>query len=396
MAEPAPVDREPLGHTGHTSSAAVTRRGLPPLLKWAGGKERELKHILPRVPPFEKYFEPFAGGGAVYFALAPAQAYLNDRSPELVQLYRAVAAADTDLAATLDALLFGWRRIGELVDPARGELSRLYVALRAAADEQRRAMLTAFIAAHVREFRASLLPPLDTDADNFIREVDRNLTNKTRRMRTLEAQRGPLPERDVVDNLECALRSSYYMHIRRLLNAAAEQQDLAPGSAAAIFFFVREYAYASMFRYNRRGEFNVPYGGISYNRKDLAGKVTHLRSTAIRERLSSAVVENLDFELFLRRSSPGRRDFIFVDPPYDSDFSTYARNRFDLADHERLARYLTRECPARFLLVIKNTPAILRLYAHPHLRVTAFDTVYRVSFQDRNNRQSQHLLITNY
>lgn len=390
MAEPAPVARGSLDQTG-----PVSRLRLPPLLKWAGGKERELKHIVPLVPPFEKYYEPFTGGGAVYFALTPTHAYLNDRSAELVRLYRAVAAGDADLYGTLDALLAGWRRIGELVDTWHGALPDLYASLAALDDDERCKHLAGFVATHALTFRAMLLPPLDAASGNFVRELDRNLASKTRRMRTLEARRGALPERDVLDNLECALRSAYYMHARHLLNAA-ESLGLAPGSAAALFYFVRENAYASMFRYNRRGEFNVPYGGISYNRKDLAGKVAHLRSPARRERLATAIVENLDFEAFLRRHRPGPRDFVFVDPPYDSDFSTYARNRFDLSDHRRLARYLTAECPARFLLVIKNTPAILDLYSHSQLRVTSFDKTYLVSFQDRNNRETQHLLITNY
>ncbi len=35
---------------------------LASLLKWAGGKEQELRYILPMVPPFQRYFEPFVGG----------------------------------------------------------------------------------------------------------------------------------------------------------------------------------------------------------------------------------------------------------------------------------------------------------------------------------------------
>lgn len=391
MAEPAQFD------------TSIPKRGalapqdkLSPLLKWAGGKERELKHILPRVPPFETYYEPFVGGGAVYFAVAPARAYLNDRSPELTQLYHAVATGDVDLHATLDALLAGWQRLGGLAGARHDELIRLYAALGATAtDGEQWALLAAFLARHTATLRSALRPPLDTRADNFRHELERNLRSKTRRMRALEARRGTLPERDVADNLECALKSAYYMHARHLVNAT-DALGISSGAAAALFFFVRENAYASMFRYNQRGEFNVPYGGISYNRKGLAGKIAYLRSAAVRERLSAATLDNLDFEAFLRLRKPGSRDFIFVDPPYDSDFSTYAGNSFDLSDHRRLAHYLTRECPARFLLVIKNTPAIQELYDQPGLRVSAFDTTYLVSFQDRNNRDTQHLLITNY
>lgn len=47
MAEPAPAVSDTLPRDPNT----LTER-LPPLLKWAGGKDRELKHILPLVPPF--------------------------------------------------------------------------------------------------------------------------------------------------------------------------------------------------------------------------------------------------------------------------------------------------------------------------------------------------------
>ncbi len=43
---------------------------LHPILKWAGGKEQELKYIHPVIPAkFNRYFEPFVGGGAVFFSI---------------------------------------------------------------------------------------------------------------------------------------------------------------------------------------------------------------------------------------------------------------------------------------------------------------------------------------
>lgn len=107
-------------------------------------------------------------------------------------------------------------------------------------------------------------------------------------------------------------------------------------------------------------------------------------------------MESMDFEVFLQQYRPGTDDFIFLDPPYDSEFSTYARNPFDSGDQARLAQYLLTRCEAKFLLVIKNTPAISRLYGGQGLNVRAFAKKYAVSFQDRNNRQAEHLLISNY
>jgi len=104
----------------------------------------------------------------------------------------------------------------------------------------------------------------------------------------------------------------------------------------------------------------------------------------------------MDFKVLPCKHVAQANDFIFLDPPYDSEFSTYAQNKFGKHDQERLADYLSDHCQAQFMLVIKNTPTILNLYAHKGLTIRAFDKKYLVSFQDRNNRDAEHLIITNY
>lgn len=372
---------------------------LPPLLKWAGGKERELRHILPLVPAFARYFEPFAGGAAVFFALRPARAYLNDRSPELIALYRAIASGDALFFAALETLMRDWDVLTMLAGGALAPLAAAYVAYSASEDEALapRGEVIRLLADQAGVF-ASLfgdpLPRAAALAGHFAYQIERNVLSKTRRMRAIEHRKGRLPPDDITANLEAALKSAYYMHARHLLNAAAAL-DVPPGIAAALFYFVRENAYASMFRYNRRGALNVPYGGISYNRKDLARKVAHLRSPEVHALLARTALEHLDFAEFLRMHPPAPGDFLFLDPPYDSDFSTYARHEFGPRDQERLAAYLLCECPARFLLVIKNTPLIRRLYGNAGLRIQTVGKRYLVSFQDRNDRAAEHLLITN-
>ena len=185
------------------------------------------------------------------------------------------------------------------------------------------------------------------------------------------------------------------MHLRYLYNKMSEL-EIVPSVATALFFFVRENAYASMFRYNRRGEFNVPYGGISYNRKDLQRKITYLQSAEIRSHLANTVIENMDFEAFLQKYPPEADDFIFLDPPYDSEFSTYMQNEFSKQDQERLAHYLLNQCKAKFMLVIKNTPMIHTLYSSRGLHIQTFKKKYLVNFQDRNYRDAEHLIITNF
>lgn len=64
---------------------------LKPFLKWAGGKRKLAKHIIATAPEkFGRYFEPFAGAGAVFFALRPARATLGDTNSRLMRCFAAV------------------------------------------------------------------------------------------------------------------------------------------------------------------------------------------------------------------------------------------------------------------------------------------------------------------
>ena len=62
-----------------------------PILKWAGGKTQLLGELIARLPKsFNRYIEPFVGGGALFFSLAPRNGIIADSNPELINLYRAV------------------------------------------------------------------------------------------------------------------------------------------------------------------------------------------------------------------------------------------------------------------------------------------------------------------
>jgi len=370
---------------------------LRPFIKWAGGKEQELKYILPALPEFQDYYEPFVGGGAVFFSITTKRKYVNDKSLELFHLYTMIANNNNDYFEALYNILESWENISTIVDCEATRLIRMYTSY--SNDEcsvaEMKFHLLHFIADYSTEFRNMSSRFFHKDTENFLHEIERNLVGKTQRMKMLESKKWKLPEDDIVANIESALKSAYYMHIRYLYNQN-KKYPIEPALASAIFFFVRENAYASMFRYNSRGEFNVPYGGISYNRKDLARKIDYMRSAELQKYFQDVVIENLDFEEFLLKYPPQADDFLFLDPPYDSEFSTYAQNEFTLFDQERLAKYLQNACQAKFMLVIKNTPTIFKLYDQAGFNIRTFDKKYLVSFQDRNDKEVEHLMVTNY
>jgi DNA adenine methylase len=76
-----------------------------PFLRWAGSKQALIPQILPLLPAnFGRYYEPFLGSGALFFALRPKLATLSDYSSELIGAWRAVRDHHPKLEAYLAPL----------------------------------------------------------------------------------------------------------------------------------------------------------------------------------------------------------------------------------------------------------------------------------------------------
>ncbi len=64
---------------------------MNPFVKWAGGKRQLMTSLLELKPKkFNKYFEPFIGGGALFLELAPKEAVINDFNSELISVYKSL------------------------------------------------------------------------------------------------------------------------------------------------------------------------------------------------------------------------------------------------------------------------------------------------------------------
>ncbi len=62
-----------------------------PIVKWVGGKRQLMFELLKNMPEnYNRYFEPFIGGGALFFELQPDNAYISDMNEELINLYQVV------------------------------------------------------------------------------------------------------------------------------------------------------------------------------------------------------------------------------------------------------------------------------------------------------------------
>ena len=349
------------------------------ILKWPGGKEKELPVIREYTPIYTgRFVDPFVGGGAVFFDTTASTCCINDKSTELINLYNCIRNKDADFIKYLQVEIDEFAKLSTFVDEHHEDVLYLYHSKISVDD-------------FIHKYEALFSSLADNYNKIFIKELKRNLSSKIKRSEKLEAENGEIPDCDRIDNMEAALKSAYYMFIRHLQN---HMNELSCGRQAAVFFFIREYCYSSMFRYNGKGEFNVPYGGISYNRKDFQKKVDYLFSEEMTKKLSGADIYCGDFEGFLDGLNLTEDDFIFLDPPYDSDFSTYAQNEFGREEQIRLCECIKRT-RAKVLLIIKNTDFIYDLYKDD-FTITSFDKKYMVSFMNRNDRDVEHLVITNY
>lgn len=373
-------------------------------IKWAGGKEKELPIILENQPKeYNRYIEPFVGGGSVYLNINCKNSIINDKSDELILLYNLVKTGNKKFITKLNEINKNWKLLEKIVETNSKELLKIYsfYSKDCKIEENKKRLKTnlndkiyEFVFEHSKEFNGLLTEHFNINIDNFINEIKRNLSSKIERMQKIEASREKMQDDNVLENIECALKSAYYMHFRYLYNNKKEL-NIDDEFYCAIFYFIREYCYASMFRYNANGKFNVPYGGISYNRKDFSKKIKHLNSEELRKYLENTEIYNLDFEVFCEKINLNENDFIFLDPPYDTEFSTYANNEFGKQDQIRLANYLS-GTKAKFMLVIKNTDFIYDLYNKEGFYIKSFDKKYLVSIKNRNDKNVEHLIITNY
>ena len=365
---------------------------MKPLLKWPGGKAREIAQVYGMIPDFDRYIEPFFGGGAMFFHLKPEHAAINDTSGDLMEFYHLVQVQDEEFKKSLLSYAESFRGILEYGRLHVTELLDVWSLL--PNEEDAKESLELLMEVWIPEIMTMFSYPIVLDEDKFRTELLESLLDKLCRTRK-NHQKKPFSPEDLAENLVTGLTSGYYLYFRSVYNDwNLGRISLSADQRAANFFFVRENCYGSMFRYNRNGEFNIPYGGMSYNKKDFMGKVEALFREDTKKIFAGTDIQCKDFEEFLADIQPTEHDFMFLDPPYDTEFSDYEGNAFTKLDQARLAVCLSKT-KAKFLLIIKNTPYIEDLYSKGFY-IKRFDKQYTYNVRSRNDRSAEHLIITNY
>ena len=231
-----------------------------PVLKWAGGKQQLLPQLLSRVPEtYGRYIEPFFGGGALFFALAPKNAVIADSNAEIISLYRQLA-----------------KGAGAVIAAMKGH---------------------AYDEAHFYAVRAQSF------------------------------------------------------------------ESLSSVEAAARTLYLNRSCFNGLYRVNRQGAFNVPFGRYNNPRLcDAPGLEAAGRA------LAAAEIFCADYrDVLAAQARPG--DFVYLDPPYlpaggYADFKRYTKEQFREADHRALADEVRRLAVLGCHVLLSNAkhPLVWELY----------------------------------
>ena len=259
---------------------------LKPLIKWSGGKSDEIKMFEKYFPEnYNKYLEPFIGGGSVYFYLNPLNPVINDIHSELIDFYKSIANG-------------------------KGE------------------------------------------------EIFEFMNNTPNNEETYYKIRDEMKIENELDN-------------------------------AKRFYYQRKTCFRGMLRYNKNGKFNIPFGKYkTINYSELLNKNYEklLNRTEILNKDFDYIFENYNYE----------NNFMFLDPPYDSEFTDYGYCKFDKEEHKKLA-LLFKNTKIKCLMIIGKTKFIEELYSE--YIIDEYDKKYKFKLYDNrinNEINTKHLIIKNY
>lgn len=158
----------------------------------------------------------------------------------------------------------------------------------------------------------------------------------------------------------------FYKH-RDRFNQLIRNRETESEEAAQLFYYLNRTCFNGLCRFNQSGEFNVPFG--TYSSITYARDLSEYKAT-----FKSWIFTNQDFASIELQSG----DFVYADPPYDVEFTTYSAGGFSWDDQVRTAKFLAEHSGP---VVISNqaTDRIVRLYQEFGFELSYLEGPRRIS-----------------
>ena len=271
-----------------------------PFVKWAGGKRQIMKEIKKYLPEsYNTYYEPFVGGGAVFFEIAPKKAVLNDYNKELMNVFECIK----------DEVKF----------------------------------------------------------EKMCNELNHHETNHS---------------------------EEYYYEIRNKDRDKSKFNKIVDYKRAARTIYLNKACFNGLYRVNSKNEFNVPFGKKvkvnTYEGQNLG--IVHCILN-----FNDVTLLSTDFEEAVSKAKKG--DFIYFDPPYDSDtetFNGYTEDGFGKDEQVRLSELFKKldKKGCYVMLSNHNTKLINDLYKDYNIHV--IQAQRNINANGKKRGKVEEVIITNY
>ncbi|GBD37426.1 Modification methylase DpnIIA [bacterium HR36] len=205
--------------------------------------------------------------------------------------------------------------------------------------------------------------------------------------------------RAIRDHVEAVVALlAHYPYDRDFYYRIREQdpRSLSLPERAARMIYLNKTGYNGLYRVNRQGKFNVPFGR---HKKPCYCDPENLR--AVSQALQQVELYCASFETVLERAQPG--DFVYFDPPYvpvsrTAHFTSYHSAGFGHQEQERLRDIVLTltQRGVRVMLSNSDTPFVRNLYAEPVFHVDTLRAKRAINCRSTGRGDVPELLITNY
>ena len=270
-----------------------------PFVKWAGGKRQIIDKLKQYIPSnYNCYYEPFVGGGALFFELAPKVAVINDSNKELMNVYKVLC--DHEKYTKMCKVLNGYE------------------------------------ANHSEEF---------------------------------------------------------YYEVRNM-DKEKNFNRLSDYKKAARTLYLNKSCFNGLYRVNSKGQFNVPF---NKNKKVNTYDGENLLTIHMHLNMNDITIENVDFEECVKTAKKG--DFVYFDPPYDSDtstFNSYTEEGFAKEEQRRLAKVFKELDDRGVYVMLSNHNTILINELYKDYNIHIIEAKRSINSKGNKRGNVEELIITNY
>jgi DNA adenine methylase len=317
---------------------------VKPFFKWSGGKRKEIPVVEQYKPKqYEKYYEPFVGGGAVWLHLEHANSVVSDNYGDMVNFYE-VLKSDTE------------RLVNKIND-----LSKNY-------------------SSEVGEIKRD--PLLEKMVSQLKDKVDTLKEDEGKEKEYKEAKKELKQVKKDLNKDFYKLADKYYYHYRD--NEYDDKFD-----QAVKFYMLRQLSFSGMLRFGSNGKFNIPYGWY----KSFKGIEQPIND--IKKVLQNTTILNQNWKDAVKTAT--KDDFVFLDPPYTRTFTQYhPSGNFGEKEHRELADWFSKTT-AKVMIIINKDELTKELYGK-YIKCE-YDYRYSIQYRDRmqeDDSNAIHILATNY